>query len=549
MTFSKNAILLFLLLHFSIGYPGAQEITDYPPDANLPFFLGAPATAKPIPAKEVTPHPYLAPQSSIHVDMYNSGVIDLQTPLGISPVVQSRSYGDFIGMCLNFFYDTDNNLYAFCGDMPDGLLGMNIEFQLALIDPVDLTKRAKFTLLSFSLLHLLGIPMEFGYMNLDSLGRLIAIDDDNRVLFVGLQNKSENPEFAVLETLDLSDWVDPNVDSVASVVPDYDGNYWFMTLGINDDDGQVTQPAMLGYIDKETEEVFLHEFTGEVIENGLALGPDGIFPTTDCAQYGFRWDVTDRQIVMIWREEYERSTVIKPGVISPRGSGATPTLLDDRYVIITDNADEQINLLVYDRRQAPSGERLVCKVPIFEPGASANENSPVAVGRSILVQNWYNAPNMIFGDHSQMTPGLWRIDISENGSGCDVVWKNEEVAAPGTIKMSTATGLIYSAMQDQSVGGMRAWYAVAVDFETGETVYKVLLGNGFWKDIMYIPVYFAPDGALLQPVLRGVISVRDSEQSDDDDDASLDDDDTDDQSTLFSDSDDDDNESGCGCTI
>jgi len=547
-------IFLFVLLLFAVAQ--AEPIPDVPPNLDLPEFYGSPAEPNPLPSKDVVPNPYLAPQSSIHVDGYNSGVVDLFTPLGREPIVTSRSFGGFIGMCLNFFYDADGNLFAFCGEMPDGILGNNIEFQLALIDTDTLAKRASFTLLSLTFLHLLSIPMEFGYMNLDAQGRLIAIDDGNRVLFVGLAGEDDEPELAVLETMDLSAWVDPADDPVASVMPDYDGNRWFMTLGKADSEGNTILPALLGVVAADTQEVALHEFTGEVIENGMAVGPDGIFVTTDHAMYGFAYDTVAGDIEQLWRETYERSTVVKPGVISPYGSGATPTLLGDRYVIITDNADEQINLLVYDRRATPDGERLICKTPLFEPGASANENSIVAVGRSLLVQNWYNAPNMIFGDHSQMTPGLWRVDIREDDSGCDVVWQNDEVAAPGTMKLSTATGLVYGAMQERTIEGTRAWVALAVDFTTGETVYKISLGNGFYKDILYIPVYFDPDGTFYQPVLNGIIAVKDGDPWEGDDDTSLDDDDTsldddnttdDDDDDDNDDDDDDDDDNGCGC--
>ncbi len=548
----SSSMLLLACLIFSPLGATAGEIPDVPPNLNLPQFLGQPAQAKPLPPKEVEPHPYLAPQSSMHVDMYNSGVVDLPTPLGVDPVVRSRSMSQFIGMCLNFFYDSDNNLFAFCGTMPEGLIGMSIDFQIALIDQETLGKRATFDLLSFSVLELLNIPLEFGYMNLDNQGRMIVIDEDNNVLFVGLTGDPAQPDLAVLASFALADYVEPAVDKVASVVPDYDGNYWFMTLGKADADGKAFVPAMLGVVARDTQEVLLREFTGQVIENGLAVDAHGVYVVTDYATYGFALDATAGEIDLLWREPYTRATTPKPGTISLYGSGATPTLLGDEYLVITDNADEQINLLVYDRRRNVDGERLICQVPLFEAGASANENSPIAVGRSILVQNWYNAPAMIFGDHSQMAPGLWRIDIREDESGCDVIWRNEQFAAAGTIKLSTATGVVYGAMQSREIADTRAWYAQAVDFATGETVFQVLLGNGTFKDILYIPVYFGPDGTLYQPVLNGIIAVSDAVQidDDDDDDASPDDDATDDDDDFLppiSGDDDDDDDDGCGC--
>ena len=501
------------------------SVIDLPPGASYPDFIGRPADPKPLAPKDVEPNPYLAPQSSMHADMYNSCVVDQRAPLGRSPVVRSRAFGPLIGMCLNFFYDERENLFAFCGTTPDGLLGGEIEFQLALMDPETLDKTAVFPLLTFTFAQLIKIPLEFGYMNLDSEGRLIVIDANNQVLFVGLEDGAEPPRFAVTKTIDLSAAVDPAADKVASVVPDFDGNYWFMTLGEADEDGAVTTPAVIGVAPADGSGVVVHSLEGEVVENGLAIGPDGVFAISDRATYGFRWDAVGRDAVTMWREEYERSTVVKPGVISPYGSGATPTLLGDRYLVMTDNADVQVNLLVYDRREDAAGDRVVCKVPLFAPGFSANENSPIVHGRSVFVQNWYNAPRMIFGDAHDMMPGLVRVDVREDESGCDVIWENPDLAAPGTAKLSTATGLIYGTSLDKAVDGAKVYYLHGIDFETGETVFRVRTGTGALADGMYVPVYIGPDGTLYQPVLSGTVAVSDGEpwpgEDDDDDDVDL----------------------------
>ena len=41
---------------------------------------------------------------------------------------------------------------------------------------------------------------------------------------------------------------------------------------------------------------------------------------------------------MTWREKYANTGETKPGQTSP-GSGTTPTLMNDDWVAITDNAD------------------------------------------------------------------------------------------------------------------------------------------------------------------------------------------------------------------
>jgi hypothetical protein len=193
------------------------------------------------------------------------------------------------------------------------------------------------------------------------------------------------------------------------------------------------------------------------------------------------------------------------------GSGSTPTLVGDHLIAITDTADEQINLLVYDRRALPKGQRLVCKVPLFDPGASANENSVLAAGRSLIVQNWFGGvEDYIDVKAEQLKPGVMRIDVREDESGCDVVWRSSELATRGSLKLSTATGLIYGSMRERSVADRKAYYAYALDFRTGKTVYRVRLGVGSQSDILDFPLYVGQDGALYQPLITGLAKFNDT---------------------------------------
>jgi hypothetical protein len=489
----------------------AEPIPDEETDAEVPEFVGEPAVAKPLPSKEVVRHPFLARQPSMHVDMYNTGVAELPTPLGIDPVVESIRFGESVGMCLNFFYDEEENLFAFCGELGEE---NSLDFHVAFIDQNTMDKQARYDLLSIDFARLLGgdLPMDLGYMVLDNEGRLVVIDENNTVRFVGPGDGEGGGKFEVRDSWDLSRHLDPAEDKFATVVPDYEGYYWVMALGKRESlqGGKIT-PARVGVLDAPDGEASIHEFEGEVMENGLAVGPDGVYAVTDHALYALRRDPATSRVEIVWREEYQRATRLKPGVLS-YGCGATPTLLGERFVIITDNADEQVNLLVYDRTAERSEERLVCKVPLFAKGRSANENSVIAHGRSILVQNWYDAPEtMIGGNRRTMEEGLTRVDIRRDLSGCDTVWENRELATPSTVKMSASRGLVYAQMIDKSIKEVDAWYLVIIDFDTGETVNRILLGTGALKDILFAPTYFGPDGSVYVPVAAGMIRVRDGE--------------------------------------
>src|SRR5690606_34969548 len=110
--------------------------------------------------------------------------------------------------------------------------------------------------------------------------------------------------------------------------------------------------------------------------------------------------------------------------------GTTPTLLGDDWVAIADNAEPRLHVLVYRRRpDVPSGERLVCEIPLFAEGASATDNSFIGIGRSLVVEN--NAgydifPTMMFGKTG--AGGVARVDLDAEGTGCSVVWESSEIS-------------------------------------------------------------------------------------------------------------------------
>ena len=90
-----------------------------------------------------------------------------------------------------------------------------------------------------------------------------------------------------------------------------------------------------------------------------------------------------------WRTAYERGSERKPGQLT-RGSGTTPTILPGGIVAITDNAEPRMNVVFV--RTEDGAE--VCRAAVFDEGASATENSLVAVGDGVVVENnhGYTAP-------------------------------------------------------------------------------------------------------------------------------------------------------------
>jgi hypothetical protein len=294
-------------------------------------------------------------------------------------------------------------------------------------------------------------------------------------------------------------------------MPDYSGRLVYTTRGTSDAAGAVQTPALIGVFDPATNTASAEELDGELVEVPPAIAPDGLFSVSDRALYGYRYDAAAGGLQRTFRQEYPRGAARKGGAIR-FGSGSAPTLFADHLIAITDNADEQIHLWVYDRRpEPPGGKRAICDVPLFERGASANESSVLAAGRSLLVQNWYGPAEQpsLSTAHRLIAPGLMRIDVRLDESGCDVVWYSEELATRAPARLSTATGLIYAAMLDRAKSDINAFYLVAIDFETGKIVYRTRLGVGDGADVASFPTSLGPDGAIYQPVSSGLIRVQD----------------------------------------
>ena len=129
-----------------------------------------------------------------------------------------------------------------------------------------------------------------------------------------------------------------------------------------------------------------------------------------------------------------------------------------QYVAITDNADP-LDVVVYrtpDRLGAHQ-RRVVCQVPVFRRGASADENSLISMGRSLIVENNAGYDLTKFNDviaggitirgelGTLSSPGMDRIDIDKNGAGCHIVWRNTTIRTPSAVsKGDAANGLIYT---------------------------------------------------------------------------------------------------------
>ena len=222
----------------------------------------------------------------------------------------------------------------------------------------------------------------------------------------------------------------------------------------------------------------------------------GVFIVTDKAQY--RFDTTRQGKPKIsWRVPYKNVGIKKPGQFDA-GSGTTPTLMGKQYLSIADNA-ARMNVVVLRRAKhlKPGQHRLVCEQPVFKKGGGATENSIIATGRSMIVENnyGYSPPPDATSNGKTTQPGVARVDIKRSGKGCRTVWTSSEISPSTVPKLSLASGLIY--LYTKPKGLPDAWYLTAVDFCTGKTVWRRLIGTGLLFNVHYAGPQHQPEGRAL----------------------------------------------------
>lgn len=505
-TLSHRTTLLLMVTGILSG--GCAQVI---PDGNglneVSVFDGAPATPRPLRAKDVRPHPDLGlAANNFHEDGYNSDVSDFPSPLGIDPKVLSRAYG----ICSNPLIDSQGRVIVTCQNPAAPQPGAQPVRLMRLLDPDTLL-----TLASIEVSVQPSTGTEVGGGNYPHLTRTDAVITGGPTgtfdVYEIVEQNDGSLAFEKSTPIDLAPYLPADDKVIFDLSPDYEGTLWFVSAG-----------ATVGYVDQVTGEVFTHTLEGEKIENGFAIGKDGVFVLTSAALYRFEADKKTGEAVWTWREEYE--AVPKPpeaGVFSD-GSGTTPTLLGDKLIAIVDNAADRVNLLVYNRQRNKNKERLVCEVPLFESDSSASDVSVIGYGRSLVAANWYGAPGPILngqspgliGDYRALQPGLTRIDMRPNEKGCDVVW-DLELASTTVPKLSTVTGLIYTytqkidAVTENAFPKIDAWYLTAVDFETGSRQWDLLMGTGPYHHNAFLLPTIGPNGAVYHGSLGGITKVTD----------------------------------------
>lgn len=484
--------------HMRIGSAPREIRSSARAERSLPREEGRPHAPTPLAHAPVPPHPYMARHgaSCMHSDPYTTNTYAWSGPLGNDVEVRSRSMGFLGGECPTINFDSRGRIVTVCvRDRRPSLVLLDAD-TLTLLDRHALPRRRTPLL---RLRKMLSDTSGGAYFYLDQQDRAVVGTADGTIDVIGIEETPEGPRFALRESIDVKPYLeraDGSVDKITAVLPDYGGTYWFST-----------RYGKVGTVTPERA-VQVVELPGEQLQNAFSVATDGVYAVTDHALYRFVADAHGAPRVS-WREPYDRGQHKKVGQIN-QGSGTTPTLLGRDYVAIADNAEPRMNVLVY-RRTGPEAGRQVCKTPVFTAGASATENTLIGHGRSLVVEN--NAGYDIFRTMRRgktSAPGIARIDVRDDGTGCDLVWESQEISQTTVPKLSARSGLIYLyTKKPNAPRNADAYYFTAVDFTTGRTVFRVLTGTGVRYDNNWAAISLAPDGSAYVGVLNGLLQVRD----------------------------------------
>jgi hypothetical protein len=232
---------------------------------------------------------------------------------------------------------------------------------------------------------------------------------------------------------------------------------------------------------KEFREFFmLDPESREEIQNSFSIGPDGVYIVSNIALYKFRFNDDTKKIEMDpkWEKTFNDTNDLiypndgtqKKGQLND-GSGTTPTLMDDRFVIIADNDYHQINMNVYSQEDGS----LVSRHKLFKFDSSACENSIVAYRNSLLIGNTFNYTDPF--DENETAGGINRFDYNAETNKFELRedWPADFVdAQTATPKMSTDNGMIYVYnREEESDDGHNDWQLTTIDFETGKKVFYI----------------------------------------------------------------------------
>lgn len=495
-----------------------------------------------LPPKRHKINPYVArSESSMHNDCYSSDVSDAVAPMGIYPEVtflrtvddsQTPSTPSLAPSTI--YFDDLNNAYIAIKQSGVAIVDLAGE---------RMTLRGSFVPLEHDVADN-GIQADYiiqiAYSFIDDAGRVVGPTNHGHVVMVETRDADKKILTRFRKVLDVDVFAlaakagypppEDGTQTLLSVAYDYSGNLWFTTGYFRvypegkKASNKTPAPGLFGYISRTgidailggdaLPEQYIHFYQlepGEGAENGISSCPYGVAILTNIKCYMAQAD-KDGGVKVKWGKEYDsdgpKDAIPGEDVTGgglAYGSGTTPTLTDT-MVFFTDNR-KQVCLCAFSAHRG----KCVEPVPVFD---DLPEGTQVSVENSILVYsgdasrvsvvicNWFGAGNpelasidnpkisydalynkkWVQEGNKHLHPGIARVDFvdSDGPPGFEKKWQRADVRSTAIVRLSTATGILYSYDQDLAPAsnpdtGM--WRFTLTDLADGETLMEIPVGK------------------------------------------------------------------------
>lgn len=265
----------------------------------------------------------------------------------------------------------------------------------------------------------------------------------------------------------------------------------------------------------------------EIVSNSVSVdGNGGIYVASDKIMRKLVWTGTELSqdaASGAWSAPYDVGTVQPPAVKFGNGTGSTPTLMGfgddaDKLVVITDGSD-QMKLVAFWRDQIPAGSnRIAGQIPVT---AGLNPAPPFIQSEQSVVVNGYGAfvvnnirpegvpdrlEDVIAGGPVFAPPqGMERFEWDQAGDAWRSVWARPDVVSTSMVPAaSSQTGSVMVNGYTPADG----WEVTGLDWNTGETVQRIIFGQDNLGNGAYAIIEFMPNGDLLFNSIGGPFRAR-----------------------------------------
>ena len=452
-------------------------------------FVGEPLVDAPLAPYDKPENPFLdaAGSARVHNDSYNTGSYRRSGVLGPNVEVLSTHIDEVgsIGVCATLVFDKRGFVFGSC------IVNAN-EVRLVMLDPETMDLLA---VQSLGPRPFLATSAAGGYFSFDSEQRIIIGTARQQIERWAIEEVDGQPQFVQDGVRDLTDYLGDADILPGDTVVDWQGRVWFMT-----------NTGIVGYLSFDDDTIVTVDMAEE-LHNSMAVDETGVYFATFEALYKVQVDEAG-EIDVAWRKPYEKGSDSSGGLTV--ATGTTPTIFGSRNDLITicDNADEQIHMLVWD---TTTGDE-VCKIPLFQPGNSATENSATAYVNDLVIANsaGFAGP---FTPARDMSTGMERWTVREDRSGCDLVWRNEDMEADSS-QLAINTGVLYGYGTDRSIEDEDVFNLYAIDWDTGEEIFRAYVGNGVPFDTITGQPHVHPDGGrIFLSGSNGIAQIYDVDES------------------------------------